>query len=97
MEVKNIWKGAACLLMGAALGLGNAACSDDNNGGNSGELSAQEQALKLVAKDYIEKTVVPTYRGMADATMELYDKCLTLRKAGAGNITKDMVQDACNS
>lgn len=73
MELKKFWKGTACLMMAAALGLSNAACSDDDNTGDPGELTGQEQALQLVAKDYIEKTVVPTYRGMADATMELYE------------------------
>lgn len=97
MELKKFWKGTACLMMAAALGLSNAACSDDDNTGDPGELTGQEQALQLVAKDYIEKTVVPTYRGMADATMELYEKCLALRNAGAGNLTRAMVQEACDS
>ena len=34
---------------------------------------------------------------MADATMELYEKCLALRNAGAGNLTRAMVQEACDS
>lgn len=42
-------------MMAAALGLSNAACSDDDNTGDPGELTGQEQALQLVAKDYIEK------------------------------------------
>lgn len=99
MKVKNIWKRASFLLAGAALAMGNVACSDDNNApGDGGEIiDEQEQTLQLVTQDYVEKTIIPTYRGMADATMELYDKCLALRNAGVGNVTSDMVQDACDS
>ena len=54
----------------------------------------QEAELQKVVTDYVDKTVIPTYRGLADASMELYNACLAMREAGTANLTTAMVQAA---
>ena len=71
--------------MTAMMGMGVAACDDENDPGTggSGELTPQEQALKDVIADYVDMTVVPTYKGMADAAMELHSLCIDIRQKKA--------------
>ena len=91
--VKSVSYMATCAMMAMSL----AACSEDEPNPAPGvELSEQEKALQLVINDYVDKTVVPTYKGMADASIDLYDACLAMRDAGAGNITPSMVKVACD-
>ena len=66
----------------AMIGMSVTACSDDDNPENpeeTGGLSVQEQALKDVITDYTDKTVIPTYKGMADAAMQLHSLCIDIR------------------
>jgi len=79
------------LCMAAALSL--AACSDDDNGG--GDIAdPQEAALKAVVTDYVNNTVVPTYRGLADAAVKLADICDEMCEAGPQGITEAQVRTA---
>ena len=94
-------KAMKCLKMPLYVALGVflsgtlASCSDDDNGGSDeGELSKQEKALKNVVNDYVDKTVIPTYRGLADAANDLYLACKAMNDAGVGNVTEDMVLKA---
>lgn len=50
-------------------------CSDDDDNAPDETMSAKEIALQKAAKDYVEHTVLPTYRGMADNAIKLYDLC----------------------
>ena len=48
------------------------ACDDDNNGNpGNGELSAKDQALKEAITPYVDNTVIPTYKTMADEAIML--------------------------
>ena len=71
--------------MTAMMGMSVAACDDENDPGTggSGELTPQEQALKDVIADYVDMTVVPTYKGMADAAIELHLLCIDIRQKKA--------------
>ncbi len=56
------------------------ACSDsDDNTGNNDEpqvvTSTKETTLKKAVNDYLTYTVLPTYKGMADAAIEMSDLC----------------------
>lgn len=66
-------------------------CSDDNDstgGNNPAGLSVKEEAFKAAAQDYVDHTVLPTYKGMADAAMELYDLCETMQtKHASGTLS----------
>lgn len=60
-------------------------CSDDEGGDGSSDLSEKEQALSVIATPYVNHTVLPTYKGMADAAIELHDLCLTIQTKHANN------------
>lgn len=64
-------------LLCAALAATAVACSDsdDNNEPAAEETSAKEVALKSAANDYVNYTVLPTYKAMADAAIEMSDLC----------------------
>lgn len=78
------------LLAVAALGLMTTACSDDDNNG----VTIEESPLKPIIEDYVNNTVVPTYRGLADATMELADLCDKMCEDGPAGITAAQVKEA---
>ncbi len=65
--------------LAGVLTIGMANCSDNNDPtpdpGVNPELSAKELALKAALTPYIDGTVLPTYREMADRAMELYNLC----------------------
>ncbi len=64
-------------LLCAALAATAVACSDsdDNNEPAAEETSAKEVALKSATIDYVNYTVLPTYKAMADAAIEMSDLC----------------------
>lgn len=76
--------------MSAIMALGMIACEEPAKTGTN----TQEETLQKIIADYVDKTIVPTYSGMADASMELYDACVEMKKAGTGNVTEDMVKKA---
>lgn len=70
-------------------------CSDDNNPSTEVTQSEKEQALQKAAIPYVNNTVLPTYTAMADAAIELYDDCETIKeKFAAGTLTTDDVKKA---
>ncbi len=75
-----------------AMMVGFTACSDDDPKASGND--EQEEALKLVIADYVNNTVVPTYRGLADASMRLADVCDHMCEAGVANLTIDLVEEA---
>ena len=95
MEKKSLLKFPLYMMLGTALATNLAACSDDDNTDpGSGGLTEKETALKLVIEDYVNKSVVPTYRGLADAAIELSDACRAMCDAGVDGLTTEMVQEA---
>ena len=92
MKMKNVLMASAYMVLGASFMTGFSACSDNENTPEPEELSQQEQALKAVIEDYVNKSVVPTYKGLADAAIELADACRAMCNAGPSNLTEDMVK-----
>ncbi len=89
--VKNHYFVLAAAMSAAML----VSCSqDDSADGGSYAADAQEIALRPVVEDYVNNTVVPTYRGLADASLRLAAKCDEMCAAGVGNLTPDMVAEA---
>ncbi len=91
--MKNLFifsiRAAAALL----LGCGMAACSDDN--GAQGLDDAREAALKEIAADFVRKTVVPIYRSLADASIELQASCEAILEAyDESALTDDLIRAA---
>lgn len=77
------------LLLVAALAAAATSCSDnDEPAGNTGGLSDKEKTLQAATNDYVTYTVLPTYKSMADASIELYDLCVAIKdKWHAGTLT----------
>lgn len=62
------------------------------------ELSSKESALKAAVSEYVERTVYPTYGGMADAAIELADRCAEIsEKYKAGTLQGEDVRKAGES
>ncbi|MBU3809475.1 MAG: hypothetical protein H9802_13860 [Candidatus Phocaeicola faecipullorum] len=72
--MKSIFKTSAIIAMSAVMATSMISCNDDNSG-NSGELSTKEEALKDAVTPYVNNTVIPTYKSMADAAIKLMDAC----------------------
>lgn len=77
-----------------AMLMSTSACSDDNDSPAPDSSDEQEEALKLVITDYVNNTVVPTYRGLADASMRLADVCDRMCEGGVANLTPALVEEA---
>ncbi len=80
----------------AALVLGFSACSDndDPKPEPSVEPDATETAFKGIIEDYVNNSVVPTYRGLADASIKLADVCDRMCNGGVENLTPAMIEEA---
>lgn len=86
------------LFMAGVLMVAFASCSDSNDEpSDPAELDAQELVLKKATEAYVNHTVIPTYRAMADASIELLDLCETIRdKYSAGILTESDIMNAGN-
>lgn len=60
-----------------ALAFAPVGCSDSDGGGNE-DLTAEELAIKNAMEDYVDHTVVATYRSLATTAIELSDLCSTM-------------------
>ena len=79
-----------------ALAMAMTSCSESNNEDdpNAG-LSAKESALQKATTPYINHTVLPAYKGMADAAIKLYDNCVAIQqKHAAGTLTSGDIKTA---
>lgn len=86
------------LLHVLTLGFVMTSCSDDNDGPESGELSQKEQTLQKASSAYVNHTVLPTYKGMADNAIKLYDLCETISdKHEAGTLSEADIVAAGNA
>lgn len=81
------------MAFGALIAANLVACNDSD--GNDSNLVVKEDMLKSAMAPYVNKTVIPTYEAMADAAMDMYDKCIAMQEAHtAGNLTTDMIKAA---
>lgn len=96
--MKKYFKFSLYMAIVAMTSLNIMSCSDDDNpitGNDPGLLTPQEQALKEVIFDYADKTVIPTYKGMSDAAMELHSLCIDIRtKKTNGTLSENDVKAA---
>ncbi len=72
------------------------ACSDsDDDNLLDGDLSEKEEAISRATVPYINNTVLPTYKSMADAAIDLHDQCLAIQsKHAAGTLTAADIKTA---
>ena len=83
-KMKSIFKTSAIIAMSAVMATSMISCNDDNSG-NTGELSTKEETLKDAVTPYVNNTVIPTYKSMADASIKLMNACNEARDAFTAN------------
>ncbi len=66
-------------------------CSDSKNN-DEPDLSGNTAEKQAILSQYVNKVVVPTYKSLADASMELADLCANLK----ANPSQENVQKACD-
>ncbi len=92
MNIKNTLKSLSLFFFGLAA----VSCSDNTPG--EPEESTKETMLKSAAQAYVSHTVLPTYKGMADAAIELYDNCeIISQHHAAGALTTADIAAAANA
>ncbi|CDA82967.1 imelysin family protein [uncultured Bacteroides sp.] len=94
--MKTFMKWPICMALGALMVTSMTACSDSD--GDTSDQETKETILKAAVNPYVNKTVIPTYKAMADAAIEMYDKCVIMQEAfEAGNLTIDIIKTAGES
>ena len=80
--MNKVFKTSLLAVFAATLTLGVASCSDDENTTTTTTtgLTADEQEIKAFAQQYLDGTLYPTYRMLADSTAILADRLAAMRK-----------------
>ncbi len=86
------------IALAATLMIGITACSDDDdNNGQGNELSQKEKTFKAAIVPYVDNTIVPTYKGMADNAILMSDACNAIAEAfDNGTLATEHVKAAGN-
>lgn len=82
--MKKIFKYAMLFAMACSLTTSMTSCSSDDDVKPSGELSAGDKYLQQVLSSYVDNTVNPTYKALADESEKLYKELDALQP---GSIT----------
>lgn len=89
--MKNLTK----FMLFGAFALAVSSCSESNDGPESGTMSEKEKALQSAAQEYVTNTVLPTYKDMADAAIEMRELCHTMQsKHEAGTLAEPDIKAA---
>ena len=89
--MKNTFRFIAALAAAAV-----AAVSCNNGGLDTTELDAKEKTFKSIMTPYVNNTVIPTYKGMADNAVLLAEACADMQKKhSAGTLAAADVEKAC--
>lgn len=87
-----------CMALSGLLALGALTGCSDNDSTEDDVMSSKETALAKAATAYVDHTVLPTYKGMADAAIKLHENCLTIQSHhAAGTLTRDDVKAAADA
>lgn len=91
--MRSILRTSLYLTLGAFMTANIIACSDDDNG--SDWSTEKEETLKAAVDPYVDNTIIPTYKQMADASIIMCNKCEAMEEAfKKGTLTTDMVKEA---
>ena len=97
---KSYFKKAAFIAFGTVAAFSLTSCDDDDNGGGSTSLTAKEREMRTVAQVYVNKTVLPTYKLLAEATGDLYNKLLAAKNKfvnDPNSLTQAELDDICET
>ena len=95
--MKKILKFTLHIMAGAILLNGAIACESNRTADPDG-LSEKETMFKAAMTPYINNTVIPTYKGMADNAITMSEACDDIYAAfKAGNLTSNHVKAACDA
>lgn len=95
MKMKKYLKSSIYMLCGCMALTGFVSCSDSDSDSSSDD--KKEQMFKDAIVAYVDNTVIPTYKGMADNAILMADACnVILEKYDAGTLVSADVQAACN-
>lgn len=75
------------LALAATAAVSLSSCDDDDNN----NVETQNSATKAIIEQYVNNTVVPTYKLLADESIELHNACVALKTAA----TQENVAAAC--
>lgn len=94
--MKKSLKFISYLAFSAMLAVGMSACSDDDDTtGLGNETEGKEVAFEKAINPYVDNTIIPTYKGMADHAIKMADACNAIAEAfEAGNLTTNLVKSA---
>lgn len=86
------------ITLAATFMIGFTACSDDDDNNGSGkEMSQKEKTFKAAIVPYVDNTIVPTYKGMADNAILMSDACNAIAEAfDNGTLTSEHIKAAGN-
>ena len=94
--MKKTFKTTLAIQVCMALMAGFTACQEEDHGTDTTD-NAKEELFQKVITDYVDHTIVPTYRGMADNAILLADACVAIQEAHAnGTLTQEMIAEAGN-
>ncbi len=88
--LKHFYRFSAVMIAAAAI----TACSSDDEPADNKIKDAQEEALKPIVEDYVNNSVVPTYRGLADAAVKLAKTCRSMCDGGVDALTPEIITKA---
>lgn len=94
--MNKLFQKSVSLLFGAALTMGFASCSSDDN---APDVDTSNPEVEAIVKQYLDNTVNITYKKLADGTSDLYDQLIAMRdKAKAGTpLTQAEIDQACET
>lgn len=93
--MKNLFKFPALAMLGA---VALVSCSDNNNDEPDKPVNAKEETLSRATVAYVNNTVLPTYKGMADYAIELASLCEEMQaKHSAGTLERSDIEAAGNA
>lgn len=90
--MKKIFKFPLYVAFGAMTVFNFAACDDDDDNGGASQPTEKDEAFQAITTQFVNGTIIPTYKALADHTELLVEK-LTALKADK---TDANVQEACD-
>ena len=97
--MNKVFRKSLLAVFAGVLSCGLVAWSDDEtlSSPDAGGLTADEQEIKAFAEQYLDATLYPTYRMLADSTAILADQLMAMRDKvlNGGTVTQDEIDAAC--